>query len=65
MSPGDNSIYETLASSRDLLIGVTLGMLCANIWMRADYGAGSHRFGANEMSVFGHLLGEVRNEYTE
>merc|ERR1712150_113298 len=63
LSPGDNSIWQSIESSLASVNGVAMGMLCAPIWMRSDYGAGSHRFGTNEISVWAHFLGEVRDEY--
>mmetsp|Transcript_37537 Transcript_37537/g.54961 ORF Transcript_37537/g.54961 Transcript_37537/m.54961 type:complete len:662 (+) Transcript_37537:236-2221(+) len=65
LSPGDENIWDSIGKSVQLLNGIAVGMLCAPIWMRADYGAGSHRFDLNEIGVWGHFLGEVRDEYTK
>lgn len=64
-SDGDESIWDTIGNSHSKIVGVSRGMLCAPIWMRTDYGAGAHRFGINEIAVWGHFLGEVRDEYDE
>ena len=65
LGPGDENIFDALLTKVSTLKGATRGMLCAPIWMRADYGAGSHRYGVNEIGVWAHFLGEVRDEYDE
>jgi len=48
-----------------MLKGIIKGMPCATQWMRADYGEGSHNFGPNEIGVWAHSLGEIRDDKTK
>lgn len=72
----DNTIYDSLVESSSLfdtkvvqatrmLNGIVRGMPCASTWMRSDYGRGTHAFGLNEIGVWAHTLGEVRDDKTK
>lgn len=65
IKPEYDNIWDDIYSQATFLKGVAVGILCAPIWMRADYGAGSHRLDVNEIGVWGHLLGEVRADRTK
>jgi hypothetical protein len=65
LKKGESSIWSGLVNTVDVLQGVVGGMPCANIWMRADYGRGSHGFGTAESGVWGHFLTEVTDKKTK
>merc|ERR1719491_285331 len=61
----DDSTYDAIVQTSHTLKGVVSGMPCANIWMRSDYGRGTHSFGLLEIAVWGHFLGEVPDNETQ
>lgn len=65
ITSSDNSIYDTLAQSTDMLKGIVRGMACSTSWMKPDYGYGSSNFDANEIGVWAHSLGEIRDDHTK
>ena len=66
LEPGkDQNIFEAISATKDMIKGISLGMLCAPIYMRSDYGAGAHRYSIGEIGVWAHFLGEIRDEYDE
>jgi len=65
LSASDDSIYDMLDQSITMLRGVIAGLPCSTSWMKNDYGMGSSDFDAQEMSVWVHTLGEIRNDWVE
>jgi len=61
---GIASIFDMLVQFRHVLKGIVRGMPCAQSWMVGDFGNDTHGFGANEIGVWIHTLGEVRDDQT-
>lgn len=65
LTPGNANIYEYLMSTKDILQGAVEAAPCANIWMRSDYGAGTHGFGISEISLWVHTMTETLDTRTK
>lgn len=60
-----NSIFDSIGQSKITAKGIVRGMACSTSWMKADYGEGTHGFDANEIGIWAHSLGEIRDDHTK
>lgn len=65
ISSKDDSVFDMLAQLSLILKGTVRGMACSTTWMKPDYGWGTSNFDAQEISVWVHTLGEVRDDWTK
>mmetsp|Transcript_48715 Transcript_48715/g.54497 ORF Transcript_48715/g.54497 Transcript_48715/m.54497 type:complete len:661 (-) Transcript_48715:333-2315(-) len=62
---GENNVFEHLVQKKRILMGTVRGMACSTSYMKPDYGWGTSNFDANEIGVWVHTLGEVRDNWTK
>jgi len=65
ISSMEDSVFDDLAQNLLTLKGTVRGMACSTTWMKPDYGWGTSNFDANEIGVWVHTLGEVRDDWTK
>mmetsp|Transcript_22897 Transcript_22897/g.26097 ORF Transcript_22897/g.26097 Transcript_22897/m.26097 type:complete len:626 (-) Transcript_22897:58-1935(-) len=65
ISTKSNSVFNFLNQNVNILRGAVRGMACSTTWMKPDYGWGTSNFDVNELSVWIHTLGEVRDDWTK
>ena len=65
ITKNEDSIFDSIGQKKSTAQGIVRGMACSTSWMKADFGEGTHGFDANEIGVWAHSLGEIRDDHTK